>query len=252
MSTIYLPSNIFTNIIADAMPKSMLAKIKFMPSALISKLVEQEDAIGLIPTLDLIKHNDLYVSNSVGLSFDGVLSNSFIYFKPGENEVDKVLLSGDVSSIESLTAKILFSELYNIEVEVSLSNLNADRIIENTILVGDENFQSDIYVTGLSFAEEMVELISAPYVNFIFASKSDTLLSEFNTSMKGISDNFYSLGEEGNFNLKIKETAKDFIIENFNSCVVEFEEQDIEGINQLIRIPYFHGLVENIIEPKFI
>lgn len=252
MSTIYFPSNIFTNILADVMPKSMQTQIKFKPSAMISKLVEQEDAIGLIPTMDLIKHNDLFVSNSVGLSFDGALSNSFIYFKPGENEVDKVFLSGDVSSIESLTAKILFSELYNIEVEVSLSNFNADRIVENTILIGDENFQSNIFFTGLSFAEEMVELISAPYVNFVFASKTDTILSEFNASMKGISDNFYSLGEEGNFNLKIKETAKDFIIENFNSCVVEFEEQDIEGINQLIRIPYFHGLVENIIEPKFI
>jgi hypothetical protein len=252
MSTIYLPSNIFANLIANSMPESLRNSVSFIPSALISKQIEKEESIGLIPTMDLIKHNELFISSSAGLSFDGILSNSYIYFKPGENEVDKVILSGDVSSIESLTAKILFSELYNIDVDVHLSSFNGDRIVENTILIGDDNFLSSFYLNGLSFAEEMIELISAPYVNFVFASNSDSILKEFNLALKGISEKFYSLGEQGNFQMQLSNDTKNFIIENLNSCVVELEEQDIEGINQLIRIPYYHGILDNIIEPKFV
>jgi hypothetical protein len=252
MSTIYLPSSVFTNLIADAMPESMKKNIKFIPSALISKHIEKEESIGLIPTMDLIKHNELFVSSSIGLSFDGILSNSYIYFKPGENEVDKLILSGDVSSVESLTSKILFSELYNREVDILLSTLKSDKVEENMVITGDENFISGLYAKGLSFSEEMVELISAPFVNFVFASNSEVLLKELNSKLKGISDQFYLKAEEGNFNISISNETKNFISENINSCVVEFEEQDIEGIDQLIRIPYYHGIIENIIVPKFI
>lgn len=67
--------------------------IEFTSAALISKkLVEDENAIGLIPTLDLLAHKDLFVSSKVGISFNALLSNSYIHFKEGQENLNKFFL----------------------------------------------------------------------------------------------------------------------------------------------------------------
>ncbi len=55
---------------------------------------------------------------------------------------------------------------------------------ENTIIVGDENYQKDLFLNGLSFAEEIIELISGPYINFVLAGASDTIVKEFGEKHK--------------------------------------------------------------------
>jgi hypothetical protein len=39
---------------------------------------------------------------------------------------------------------------------------------------------------------------------------------------------------------------------NISSLILKFDEQDVEGIKQVLRLPYFHGLISDIVEVKFI
>jgi hypothetical protein len=53
-------------------------------------------------------------------------------------------------------------------------------------------------------------------------------------------------------NIQIPDRSKNFIEENLPKIFFKFDEQEIEGINQLIRLPYYHGMIEDIIEVKFV
>jgi hypothetical protein len=46
--------------------------------------------------------------------------------------------------------------------------------------------------------------------------------------------------------------TKDYIKENIASLIYEFEDQDIDDIHQITRLPYFYGIISDIPEPKFI
>lgn len=252
MSQIYLPSNVFTKLLKQSLPEALQSKVVFKPAAVIANILDNEDAIGLIPPTDIIKHSELFVSTKAGLSFDAALSNSYIYFKPGEKEIQKVALAGDVSSLESLLVKFLFAELYNVEIELYLHTKATLEFTDNIVVVGDTNFTEEHYERGLSFSEEMIELLSAPFVNYIFASKSDNLLRDFNSRVKGISEQFYNNAESGDLPINCSDSTMKFLKENVNSCVVELEEQDIEGFHQIIRLPYYHRIIEDILEPKLV
>ena len=47
----------------------------------IFKIISDDNAIGLIPSLDLLSFKDLFISSEIGISFNALLSNSYIHFK---------------------------------------------------------------------------------------------------------------------------------------------------------------------------
>ena len=51
-----------------------------------------------------------------------------------------------------------------------------------------------------------------------------------------------------NYNLK----SSEFIKENFNTITYKLDEQDIAGINELLQLPYYHGMIKDIIEVNFV
>ena len=82
--TIFFPDNLFTRLLTDVIDKEDSKEILFIPSSILfKKLNEHPNSAALIPALELITNKDLFVSKSVGISFEGPLSNSFIYYKPG-------------------------------------------------------------------------------------------------------------------------------------------------------------------------
>ncbi|HRI46552.1 MAG TPA: hypothetical protein PK559_05550 [Ignavibacteriaceae bacterium] len=249
---LFLPKNIFTEKIVDSLEDNSKLEIKFLPASLVTKSVLLEDSLGLIPTLDIIKYEELFISSKFGLSFDDRLCNSYIYFKEGENELENIVLVGDLSSVETVLTKIVFSELYDTKVSVGLSEKPFDSILENKLLVGNQNFTDGHFYKGLSLSEEIIELISAPFVYYVFASKSEEIIGKSAKIFENLSPKFYEQFENQNLISGFPQNALEFVRENIYSVNVELEEQDREGINQLIRLPYYHGLIENIIEPKFL
>lgn len=250
---IFLPDNIFARIFSTVITEKDGIKIHFLPSGLLSKkIIETKNSIGLIPTLDLLNHKDFFVTKSLGISFDESLSNSYIYFTPQQKLTNQVVLAGDVSSSEGILTKILFSEVYGIDVQLSLEKTNDSPSGKNRILVGDRNFIEDKIESGISFTEEIIELISAPYVNFVFASQTEEVLREFHAICHNIISAINSAKVFEGMGEKFSPSTKNYLMENLQHVVFDFNEQDLEGIKRLLELPYYHGIIKDMIDVKFV
>ncbi len=248
----YLPRNIFSRILISELEDKSEIDFQFVPSSLIVKnLLNEKDSVGLIPTMDLITNKDLFISSEVGISFDALLSNAYIHFKEEQETIDELFLKGDVTSNEVILSKILFKEFYDVEIKTTLLNKEVTDFKDNLLIIGDENYEKELFLNGLSFAEEIIELINAPYVNFVLASNSEETLKDFNSKYKssltkGHPDNFENLFPD------FPQTSLDFLSVNIQHLVFDFEEQDREGIKQLLQMPYYHGMIKDITDVKFV
>jgi hypothetical protein len=247
-----IPNNIFTKIFLSEMQLSDEYLVEYSPASLISsKIIENENSIGLIPTLDLLTHIDFYISSQIGISFNALLSNSYIHFKDGQETIEEIFLKGDVSSNEIILSKILFKEFYDIDVKQILVKDVQSHQEDNLLIVGDENYVKELFLNGLSFAEEVIELISAPYVNFTLAGLSEKGIKEF--SHKFIGD--FKIGHSEKYEDLLNgfpRTSLDFISVNIQHTVFDLEDQDLEGIKSLLQMPYYHGIIKDIIDIKFV
>lgn len=251
MNKLYFPNNIFSCILSDHLEANEKNSIIYLPSAsLTKKLIEDFAAVALIPVSDILTNKELFVSDKIGISFDGSPCNSYIYYDKDKSSIDKISLFGDASTIEVIFGKILFKETYDVDVEI---NLTLDKTkLENTnnIVVGDYNFIESKYVSGFSFAEEVAEMISAPFVNYILASQDkDSLLKISERLSAKISEaDFDDVNLPAGFSSDTTEFIKKYISKAFYSL----NEEHIEGINQLMRLPFYHGMVKDIVEVKFV
>ena len=252
MMKLFLPDNIFSKIFLSEIDDAEKLQIEFSPSALISKmLVDHDNSLGLIPTLDVLTFKDLYISRELGISFNALLSNSYIHFKEKQKSINEIFLWGDVTTNEVILSKILLKEFYNVDVKTTLLSKSPLELNTNVLIVGDENFKHELFRNGLSFAEEIIELVSAPYVNFLLASKNEKLLKDFTSNYKskfekGHTDDFSSLFPQ------LPKTSLDFLKLNIQHLIFDFEEQDLEGVKLLMQQPFFHGILKNMIDVKFI
>lgn len=251
MNKIFFPNNVFTKILSGMLDKSLQDSIAILSSAsLTKKLSEDFSTVALIPTSDIITNKDLYISSKVGISFEGPLCNSYIFYQRGKDTINSLKLYGDTSTMEVIFGKILFKELYNTNVEIVLT---VDKVnLENSdyIIAGDDNFLESKFRNGFSFAEEIVDMISAPFVNYVFASHDkDTLIEVSANIFEKISNtNFGDVPIPSELHLE----SQKFIKENISKVFYSLADQDIEGINQLIRLPFYHGMIKDVIEVKFV
>lgn len=228
------------------------AGFQYLSSALISrKISTEENSIGFIPSMDLITHKDLFVSAEIGISFNALLSNSYLHFKENQTTIDKLFLKGDISSNEALLSKILFKEMYDVDITPRL--ITPEFIVqdENILIAGDENYDKELFLNGLSFAEEIIELINAPYVNFLLASKDENVLKSFVIKHR---DDFV-IGHPDSFDHLLKDFPQnsiEFISVNMQHVIFDLEDQDLEGIKTLLQLPYYHGITQDLFEIKFV
>jgi predicted solute-binding protein len=248
---IFFPDNIFTRLLVVVIDKEESKELLFEPSSILSKkLNDDPHSAALIPTLELITNKELFVSKSIGISFEGPFSNSFIYYEPGFNEIANIKLAGDISSMEVILSKIIFKELYDSDIEIAIQTKLDAKASGNYLIAGDENFNNARFEKGISIAEEVIEIISAPFVNYVLASNDKNLIEEYSSKLLPVLDKieYNNSSFPDNFNLKRSE----FIKENFNSINYKVDEQDITGINELLKLPYYHGLIKDLIEVNFV
>ncbi|RKY96898.1 MAG: hypothetical protein DRQ13_05400 [Ignavibacteriae bacterium] len=249
--TIFFPDNIFSRLLVAVIDKEDSNEFLFEPSSILSKkLNDDPHSAALIPTLELITNKELFVSKSVGISFAGPLSNSFIYYEPGLKEIGKIKLAGDISSMEVILSKIIFKELYDSDIEIAIQTKLEAKISGNYLIAGDENFNNARFEKGISIAEEVIEIISAPFVNYVLASNDKNLLEEYSSKLLPVLDKieYNNSSSADNVNLK----SSEFIKENFSSITYKLDEQDVAGINELLQLPYYHGLIKDLFEVNFV
>jgi hypothetical protein len=241
------PNNYFAKLFFHNFEEEIKDNIQFTSSSLIiSELLKSENSVALIPITDLIRNQDLHISRSFGISFEGALSNSYIYYSKESKNITELNLSGDVSSCEVILSKLLFKELYNTELKIILNTGSEFEDDKNYIITGDMNFREDLFIKGFSFSEEVVELINLPYVNYVFASKDPGLLKNFN-SLAAVSVNKFLENSEDAIMEIIPPNIQEYFVANLSGLIFNYNEQDVEGIEQVLRLPYFHGIITDII-----
>ena len=55
-----------------------------------------------------------------------------------------------------------------------------------------------------------------------------------------------------NMNENFLMASKDYLAENLQHVVFNFDEQDLEGIKRLLELPYCHGIIKDMIDVKFV
>jgi hypothetical protein len=91
-----------------------------------------------------------------------------------------------------------------------------------------------------------------PYVNYIFASNNKESLMELNGYMDNINDkiikNAGPIIEKSQFDA----ISKKYIVDNINSVYYDITKNEINSLNELIKLLFFHGIIDDIFEIKFI
>jgi hypothetical protein len=251
---LFIPSNIYAEIVKSILETKIQLEIFIKESSLLYKELENDvEAIALIPSMDLINHRNLFVSSKAGISFDGTLSNSYFYLTENkEKTLGKILLRGDVSLNEIILTKILFEERFSSDVEIVLDTHKEPDGNKNTLVVGSENFSLWDYNSSISFSDQMAELLELPYVNFILASYNKENISILENYFEGI-DTFVEENIATILNgMDIKAETKRYIQENIGSIYFEMTSNEAEALNEMIKIVYYHGILDDLFDVKFV
>lgn len=250
---ILIPKNLYSAILALNIPDEFKENIEIKPSSMISSELEAGNAdVGLIPSCDLLKYTNFKVSKKVAISFDGLLSNAYLYFVPDQNKFDNIYLRGDVSSNEIILTKILFQERFEIEANIILDSNEIDFDENNYIIVGQENDNYVISKNGISFADQIAEFLNYPYVNYVLASKEESNLIKLNEHFDDIDRKIEN--EIFNYLSKIKlpKNLEDMVTENLDTIYYELTNNEIKGLNELLKLPYYHGIIKEITEVCYV
>ncbi len=248
---IFFPNNVFSKILYNNLPEEDRKLISFKESAALSMEVRKDSSsIALMPVSDIITNKEFFISSSLGISFVESLCNSYIYYNSEEETINEFKLAGDISTVEAVIGFIFFKENYELDLKMNIALDDNELVSSNHILTGDKNFIDEKYEKGISFAEEIIELISAPFVNYVFASGDDKNLKKysnrFSEAMKDL--NPQDIKIPGNFS----DETKSFIKENLHTVIYNLDKQDREGIRQAVSLPYYHGIIKDMIDIKFV
>lgn len=244
-----IPNNIFATLFLLSIDEKERPEVTVKESSLIvSELENDENSVALIPSLDIIDNRDLFVSTNLGLAFEGLLSNTYIYYLDNNSEVDKVLLRGDLSKNEVILSKILFKERYNIEPEISLDTNQKISEQNNYLITGSENWNSNLYKKGISFSEQTSDILEFPYANFLFASKNENSIKEFNRQFENITKMIIPNLDANLKKIGLGEEVNNFINREIPSVYFEFTAAELEGLKELLQIAYYHQIFDDIFD----
>lgn len=249
---LYLPHNIFLSILSGFLKEQQIP-FEYQPSALLTGTITKKTGLcGFIPTMELLKNDEYFVSSKFGLSFDGQISNTYIYYKSEMDKLEKIRLFGDISSQEAILTSILFRELYDTNIKLEIVKEFNGLGEENYLLTGDINFSHGKLTTGFSFAEEIMEITELPYVNYVLASTEKEPLEQIHTRLAGAEEYVLNNVEKIHFPPGWDDDMKEYLLNQIHNVIYEFDESDIEGIKSQLRMPFYYGIIEDIIEPKFV
>jgi hypothetical protein len=250
---LYIPQNIFSSILISTLPKDSGFDIIKKESAILCKqLGTDTSGIALVPSLELINHQTLFISSKLGISFDGVLSNSYLYFPEKEKTIEKLKVRGDASINEIVLAKIIFEEHFSSKVEIILDSIKEKSITGDYLIIGDENFEKENYQRGISFSDEIAEMLDFPYVNFVFVSHDKESLEYFNSFFTNIDAKIEDNLKNILAGLNYTEQVKSFITENLGSVYFEMTWNEVEAVKEMMKLVYYHRIINDIFDLKFV
>ena len=252
LNMIAIPDNIFLRLFADSVLKKNCEEIKYVSSSLaLNNLLEDRCDAAIIPSLDLLQHKDLFISARNAISFDGYFSNQYLYFKENEKIIQDLYLRGDLSKNEIILSKILFRENYSSDINIIIDTKSIEIGSKNYLVSGNENFSDSLFKKGISFCDEICDLLDAPYVNYVIASKNRDTISEINRlfiDAENKVENYLRTSAD----VAIGNELKTELLNNFNSFYFEMTEIESDSLKELLRICYYQGLAEELFDINFV
>ncbi len=251
---VMLPQNFYASIFMNILGKHDDLQFIVKESSLLTKELEHDTtAVALIPSMDLIKHRNLFVSSKTGISFDGALSNAYFYLSQNEERsLANVFVRGDISLNEIILTKVLFEEKYSSKVEVTIdTDIEPDRT-NNFLVVGDANFKSWDFNNAISLADQITDMVDLPYVNFVAASHDKDSIELINKYTSGIDELIEDSIDDNIAKTDFDDNAKLFIRENFNSVYYEITQNEIDALEELMKIVYYRGILDDMFDIKII
>ncbi len=239
-----LPDNIFTNMLASSFPREFYSFYYLSNSEILKSLINEQIDLAIIPSLEIQNENKIYVSRKLGIAFDGPLSDDYLYYVKDTLNVLKI--AGSVSLNEILLSKIIFKENYDTEPIQEVLPSVPSSFSENFLVSGDENFTLGIYQKGDSFAEHVSDFIDTPYLKYIVVSlhKENIEMLHQNTfnPEAEIEVTFPSILKSLGYNEKII----DFVKQNFDGIYFEQTENEINGFEEMRKLPFYYGYFEEV------
>jgi hypothetical protein len=223
--------------------------IVFYPvSKLIDAIKNNQIDIALVPPLDLHNGVNLAVSGIYGIVSDSVFSNSYLYFKPGEKEVTAISMKGDISFHDITLLRIIFKELYGILPEITPFDGDVEKV-STLYVAGDENYITLRYENGMNLTEETIECLQYYTPAYILVSNKEEILESVHSKIKQMNDDLYSFGSDFIATSGISIETLEYLSDNLHHVSFELNDDILEGLKNLIALPYYYNLAEDI--PEF-
>lgn len=246
-----LPQNIFANMLASVLPREFFSYYYLTNSEILKGLVNGEIDLAIVPSLEILNENNLFVSSKIGIAFDGIVSDDYLYYK--QNSLDSLKLVGSISLNEILLSKVLFKENYETDVRQEvLAEYDIENSAENVLVSGDENFRKNIYLHGDSFAEHVSDFLEAPYLKYI-------LVAAHKENIEMAHQHLYAPESEIEIrfpvilkSLGFNDDVIAFVKQNFDGIYFELTEHEIDGYNEMRKLPFYYGFVEEVKEITFV
>jgi len=95
-------------------------------------------------------------------------------------------------------------------------------------------------------------MIDLPYVNFVFASHDKEALAEFNKRINPVDERT----ENEIINIiktaALPEKTKEFLVENLGSVYFDMTDNEEAALNELIKLIFYHGIIDDMFDVKFV
>ncbi len=247
-----IPQTIFADLFISAFPAEFFSVTQLTNPELHSFLSDGKIDAALLPSLEIINDEALFVSKRFGIAFDGVLSDDYLYFPKNPKNINKLSLAGTVSLNEIVLSRVIFRENYNIEVEQNVIPTIENAPDSSLLVSGDINFANGNFMHGDSFAELIADFIDTPYLKYILAANNKSILEFINQNIIKIEEQL-EITSKGILKKKgFDKGAIDFVLQNFNTLYFELTETEINGYKELRQIPFYYGLTEEMKEVTFV
>lgn len=248
---LYLPDNFIGYILENALPPGLFSGVSYMRSGDLAGHAEANQSdVFLAPSIDLTGKKDLYISGKAAAIIDTEISTGFLYYSgKGDEALNKIGISGDISKQDIILAKLMFNELYGSDPEIKITGPDLTGDIDALLLMGNGNFGSDKFTGGIGWSDEVIELLDSSFVQYSFASNDIDALKLLNTYADEIDERAVKiklgfLKERG-----YGKEAQKFVYDSLNYLNFKMTEDDVESFNNLVRLPYFAGIYKDI--PEF-
>jgi chorismate dehydratase len=210
------------------------------------KLRQQElDGAFLSPIVYSKINSDCEIVPQLAAISEGESQSIVLFFKEGTNRI-LTLAADPAYSSEIVLANIILSEKYDTKPKLMLTDDPIEQALQKTdayLAVGDTVFDEKYNPHRIDLVDEWKDITDLPYVHGLWAVRKDAFTAEDMSTL-------IERSKQGTTTLNL--ITSDDKLEYLIGFKYELDEQAITALNEFLRMAYYHSILSEIPEVKFI